>query len=186
MLMHGFQENGEDWPVKEGFNQVFNSAGNYNLIYVNWVCLASVGTAYITAAKNAWSVGDYTGEFLKNLITVSGLSHANLHLVGFSLGGQGVGAMGRKLEELTGIKADRLTSIDPAAPFFDILEPEGNWVGSNDANFVDIIHVNSDYTFCGGLSLAGPLGDVDFYPNGGLHQPGCTDFGAPHHNLLAE
>ena len=175
--MHGFSENGEDWPVKEGFNKVFNSAGNYNLIYVNWVCLASVGTAYITAAKNAWSVGDYTAEFLDNLITVSGLSHANLHLVGFSLGGQGVGAMGRKLEELTGTKADRLTAIDPAAPFFDILEPEGNWVGSNDANFVDVIHVNSDYTFCGGLSLAGPLGDVDFYPNGGLHQPGCTDFG---------
>ena len=88
-----------------------------------------------------------------------------------------MGAMGRKLEELTGTKADRLTSIDPAAPFFDILEPVGNWVGYNDANFVDVIHVNSDYTFCGGLSMGGPLGNVDFYPNGGLHQPGCTDFG---------
>ena len=135
--------------------------------------------AYITAAKNALKVGNYTGEFLDNMITksTSGLSHADLHLVGFSLGGQGVGAMGRKLEELTGTKADRLTSIDPAAPFFDVLEPVGNWVGYNDANFVDVIHVNSDYTFCGGVSLGGPLGNVDFYPNGGLHQPGCTDFG---------
>ena len=70
-----------------------------------------------------------------------------------------------------------MTSIDPAAPFFDILEPEGNWVSYNDANYVDVIHVNSDYFFCGGVSLGGPLGNVDFYPNGGLHQPGCTDFG---------
>ena len=132
---------------------------------------------YLNAAKNALRVGNYTGEFLDNLITASGLSHADLHLVGFSLGGQGVGAMGRKLEELTGTKADRLTSIDPAAPFFDILEPVGNWVGYNDANYVDVIHVNSDYAFCGGLSMGGPLGNVDFYPNGGLHQPGCTDFG---------
>ena len=177
VMMHGFQEDGSDWPVGQGFNEAFNSAGSFNLIYVNWVCLASLGTAYITAAKNALKVGNYTGEFLDNLITASGLNHADLHLVGFSLGGQGVGAMGRKLEKLSGTKADRLTSIDPAAPFFDILEPVGNWVGYNDANFVDVIHVNSDYVFCGGLSLAGPLGNVDFYPNGGLHQPGCTDFG---------
>ena len=124
---------------------------------------------------NALSVGSYTGEFIANLINMTGLSHANLHLVGFSLGGQGVGAMGRKLEELTGIKADRLTAIEPAAPYFDILEPVGTWVGYNDAAFVDVIHSNSDSVFCDGLSMYGPLGNVDFYPNGGLHQPGCTD-----------
>ena len=66
----------------------------------------------------------------------------------------------------------RLTSIDPAGPYFDILEPDGTWVGSGDAKFVDVIHSNSDAFICGGLSLYGPLGNVDFYPNGGLHQPG--------------
>ena len=130
----------------------------------------------VQAAKNALSVGSSTGEFLDNLMTASGLSHADLHLVGFSLGGHGVGAMGRKLEELTGTKVDRLTAIDPAAPYFDIMEPVGTWVGYNDAEFVDVIHSNSEFVFCGGLSMYGPLGNVDFYPNGGLHQPGCTDY----------
>ena len=69
-------------------------------------------------------------------------------------------------------KADRLTSIDPAGPYFDILEPDGTWVGVGNAKFVDVIHSNSDAFICGGLSLYGPLGNVDFYPNGGLHQPG--------------
>ena len=66
----------------------------------------------------------------------------------------------------------RLTSIDPAGPYFDILEPDGTWVGVGDAKFVDVIHSNSDAFICGGLSLYGPVGNVDFYPNGGLHQPG--------------
>ena len=29
--------------------------------------------------------------------------------------------------------------------------------------------------FQGRLSILEPLGDVDYYPNGGQHQPGCTD-----------
>ena len=53
VLMHGFQESGAYWPVSDGFNAAFNSAGSFNLIYVDWECLASAGTAYLTAAKNA-------------------------------------------------------------------------------------------------------------------------------------
>ena len=57
------------------------------------------------------------------------------------------------------------------------LQDNDMWVGKGDAAFVDVIHVNSDALLCGGLSMPADLGDVDFYPNGGLHQPGCTDLG---------
>lgn len=35
----------------------------------------------------------------------------------------------------------------------------------SDANFVDIIHTEGRFTV--------PIGHIDFFPNGGLVQPGC-------------
>ena len=44
-----------------------------------------------------------------------------------------------------------------------------------DAEFVDVIHTNSGEIWNGALSLPEPVGQVDFYPNGGSHQAGCTE-----------
>ena len=44
-----------------------------------------------------------------------------------------------------------------------------------DATFVDVIHTNSGEIWNGALSLPEPVGQVDFYPNGGSHQAGCTE-----------
>jgi len=41
-------------------------------------------------------------------------------------------------------------------------------VDPSDADFVDVIHT-AGLT----LSFVEPQGDADFYPNGGLTQPGC-------------
>lgn len=39
---------------------------------------------------------------------------------------------------------------------------------STDAKFVDVIHTNGRH-----LGMILPAGHVDYYPNGGEHQPGC-------------
>ena len=44
-----------------------------------------------------------------------------------------------------------------------------------DAEFVDVVHTNSGDLYEGAVSFPDALGQVDFYPNGGSHQAGCTD-----------
>ena len=63
--------------------------------------------------------------------------------------------------------------MEPAKPYFDIVDIEHR-IQSTDGQFVDVIHTNSGNLWDGGLSFPEPLGQVDFYPNGGDHQPGCA------------
>lgn len=55
--------------------------------------------------------------------------------------------------------------MDPAGPLWTA---NPNRLQSNDGVYVEAIHTDA-----GALSLIGPVGDVDFYPNGGSTQPGC-------------
>lgn len=41
-------------------------------------------------------------------------------------------------------------------------------VSPGSAKFVDVIH-----TAAGIIGVVNPVGHVDFYPNGGVRQPGC-------------
>lgn len=41
--------------------------------------------------------------------------------------------------------------------------------------FVDVIHSNGENLILGGLGSWQPMGHVDFYPNGGRMQKGCTN-----------
>lgn len=64
--------------------------------------------------------------------------------------------------------------LDPAKPYFDVVSVDKR-IQSTDAIFVDIIHTNSGELWQGAVSFTDTLGQVDFYPNGGSHQKGCTD-----------
>ena len=61
--------------------------------------------------RGNWSVVYRLAEFEGGIIWCLFCILQDLHLYGFSLGGQGVGHMGRKLASITGKKADRLTGI---------------------------------------------------------------------------
>jgi len=43
-----------------------------------------------------------------------------------------------------------------------------------DAQFVDVIHTDTKGFYKGGLGMQQPVGHIDFYPNGGEAQPGCS------------
>lgn len=68
---------------------------------------------------------------------------------------------------VTDRRIPRITGLDPAFPLY--FGGRSFHLSSGDATFVDVIHTNA-----GILGYPTPIGDVDFYPNGGkLFQPGC-------------
>ena len=56
--------------------------------------------------------------------------------------------------------------LDPVANNFP-LDSVDKRLDTTDALFVDIIHTQVTYSI--------PMGHVDFFPNGGAMQPGCSD-----------
>ncbi|CAB4012501.1 pancreatic lipase-related 2-like, partial [Paramuricea clavata] len=68
--------------------------------------------------------------------------------------------------------------LDPAGPLFDVDSPIVR-LDRGDAKLVDVIHTDIRITslgIVGSFGISRSIGHVDFYPNGGYHQPGCRDF----------
>lgn len=66
-----------------------------------------------------------------------------------------------------GGNVDRIVGLDPAGPFFTVNDID-NRLDPTDARFVSVIHTNS-----GGFGLGVSMGHADYWPNGGIRQPGC-------------
>lgn len=96
------------------------------------------------------------------------LSSNDYHLIGFSLGAHVAGFTGMEITNIS-----RITGLDPAAPLFEGY-PERVRLDPSDAQFVDVIHSNGDSFLRGGLGSFDPMGHIDFYPNGGRVQVGCS------------
>jgi len=64
--------------------------------------------------------------------------------------------------------------LDPASPLFrQMLSASLLSLGADDAAFVDVVHTDGARIWSEGFGLFNPIGDVDYFPNGGLDQPGC-------------
>ena len=96
------------------------------------------------------------------------LTPAHYHLIGFSLGAHVAGFTGQEVQNIS-----RITGLDPASPLFEGY-PARVRLDPSDAQFVDVIHSNGDGFMRGGLGSYTPMGHVDFYPNGGRVQAGCS------------
>lgn len=125
---------------------------------------------------------------LKGLVENNQLMLRKTHLVGFSLGAHVAGFAGAELGNLSRItgkpklpKIRRRKSspsfiqgLDPAGPLFESQDPRAR-LDQTDAEFVDVIHSNGENLILGGLGSYQPMGHVDFYPNGGRMQKGCSN-----------
>lgn len=152
-----------------------NSPLNYNFIVVDWGLLS--GNVHFdnlieqfeiyktVVSTNIPIVANRTAEFIKFL----GVDPSTVHLVGHSLGAHVSGNTGRNYQSLTnGKKLARITGLDPAGPLFLLPRFPFPKIHRGNADFVDVIH-----TCMGELGDVAMDGDVDFFPNGGVNQPGC-------------
>lgn len=159
VIVHGWNSNGNS-DVNNMCVPAFLEFGDFNVIVVDWRELANAN--YVTASAGVPNVGQHIGNFLQWLLNIAGGNWNNVHLVGFSLGAHVIGHAGRQsLGQVA-----RLTGLEPSGPM---------WGNSNNALhathgvFVEAIHTDG-----GVLGIFDPLGNADFYPNGGRHpMPGC-------------
>ncbi|XP_049526827.1 phospholipase A1-like isoform X2 [Dermacentor silvarum] len=151
-----------------------------NVLMVTWLNGARIPD-YAAAASNSAMPGVLLSMLLQDMVATSNgrLQAKDIHVIGFSLGAQAAGFCGRHFYNATGEKLGRITGLDPAGPLFDI---SNSALSKNDATFVDVIHTNAGTLFHYQLGIKGPIGHVDFYPNGGSRQPGCDglDLGCSH------
>uniref|UniRef100_A0A034WE39 Pancreatic lipase-related protein 2 n=1 Tax=Bactrocera dorsalis TaxID=27457 RepID=A0A034WE39_BACDO len=165
--IHGFSESATgDNQSSQQLKEAFLKAGNYNVILVDWSPM-TVMPWYTNAVENLPVAARFIARFLRFLVA-NGYQTRLIHLIGFSLGAEVAGFVGKQLLEW-GVVLPRITGLDPPLPLFEA--NSGNrHLTHTDARFVDVIHTD------GGI-LGNPeaMGHADFYPNGGRAlQPGCA------------
>uniref|UniRef100_A0A146LFH2 Lipase member H n=2 Tax=Lygus hesperus TaxID=30085 RepID=A0A146LFH2_LYGHE len=163
IYIHGFSEQASG-PNPQTIKKAYMHRGDENLILVDWSTLAALRW-YDHAVQNTRFVALTVSNFIDDLVH-KGVALDRFHVVGFSLGAEIAGLVGKMIKSG---KLRRITGLDPAMPLYLGAGPQGR-LDANDAHFVDVIHTDG-----GILGFARPLGHADFYPNGGTPaQPGCT------------
>ena len=92
--------------------------------------------------------------------------------VGHSLGGHVCSYAAKYLKSEFRKTMGQVVGMDPAGPTFERTTAEVR-IDHTDATFVQIIHSNGGDEDAGFLGMNAAFGHADFYPNGGVRQPGC-------------
>jgi len=178
VIIHGFM----DQPSTAWIGQTRDALlqkGDFNVMVVDW----SHGNRpdYNQAVTNTFIVGAEIAYLLKYLHDHYSLNLADVHLIGHSLGAQVSAHIGTRARTI-----GRITGLDPADPGFTGHDVSQR-LDKSDAAFVDVIHTDSSrFLGVSGFGTKEAVGHMDFYPNGGQHQPGCEDhvISGAIHNIL--
>ncbi|XP_030022463.2 pancreatic triacylglycerol lipase [Manduca sexta] len=142
------------------------SVQDVNLIAVDWSPRSGI---YTEGLANAPQCGRIIADFMNIVIRQFGYDSDRIRIVGVGLGGHIAGIAARHIEG----EVPHIIALDPSLHGWshhpDKLNPD-------DASVVEVLH-----TTAGNLGYDYPLGDLDFYPNGGSEQMGCgSDISCSH------
>ncbi|XP_055627919.1 pancreatic lipase-related protein 2-like [Toxorhynchites rutilus septentrionalis] len=158
--IHGWNADGSS-SMHSSIRDNYLTVGEFNVISVDWGRGAST-INYNTARNRVAAVGNVISRMINTLVSATGTFPNSMALIGHSLGAHAAGNAGK----MQNGRIHTIFGLDPAGPLFslghsDILTP-------NDAQYVEAIFTNA-----GTLGFNQPLGNSNFYPNGGRSQPGC-------------
>ncbi|XP_054980771.1 lipase member H [Sorex araneus] len=160
-IIHGYRPTGSPPVWMEDLVQALLLVEDMNVIVVDWNRGATT-VVYNHASGKTRQVAEILKTFIDRMLE-EGASLDNIYMIGVSLGAHIAGFVGKMYSGQLG----RITGLDPAGPLFNGKSPEDR-LDPGDAHFVDVIHSDTD-----ALGYREPLGNIDFYPNGGTDQPGC-------------
>ncbi|XP_075466324.1 pancreatic triacylglycerol lipase-like [Ascaphus truei] len=164
-VIHGFINSGEEVWVTD-MCKVLLKVEDVNCIAVDWS--GGSRTQFTQAANNVRVVGAEVAYFVDILSKNFGYAPSNVHLIGHSLGAHAAGEAGKRKPGIS-----RITGLDPAEPYFQYTPTEVR-LDKSDAGLVDVIHTDSGPLIPSlGFGLSQVSGHLDFFPNGGVHMPGC-------------
>ncbi|KAH8358360.1 hypothetical protein KR200_009209, partial [Drosophila serrata] len=164
ILLHGYTGH-RDYSPNSYIRPVLLDHEDVYVISIDYKSLVPE-PCYMSAVQNLPLVSKCLAQLINNLVDANIVQNENIHIIGFSLGGQVAGQTANYLKR----KLKRITGLDPAKPFF-ILAGNTKRLDPGDAEFVDVIHTN---VF--GRGMLSRMGHVDFYPNfERVVQPGCMD-----------
>ncbi|XP_065073472.1 lipase member H-like [Ochlerotatus camptorhynchus] len=158
--IHGWNNDGSHW-MNSGIRDELLAIGDFNVITVDWGVAAN-NPNYISARNAVGPAGFGVGRLIDRLIETTGVSVNNINVIGFSLGAHVAGNAGKH----HGGSINSIIALDPAGPLFSAGQADA--VSPQDGLYVETIMTNA-----GLLGINVPLGQANFYPNGGRTQPGC-------------
>ncbi|XP_017778462.1 PREDICTED: pancreatic triacylglycerol lipase [Nicrophorus vespilloides] len=171
LVSHGYVEGGGASWIRKMTAELLKNR-ECNVITVDWQGGSS--PPYSQAVANIRLVGAITAHFLYEFAQYTDdLQLDHVHCIGHSLGAHMSGYVGYTLQKVFNLTLGRITGMDPAEPHFAHAQRPVR-LDRSAAKFVDIIHTDATQFIRGGLGMTEAIGHVDFYPNGGNDQPGCS------------
>ncbi|XP_058130740.1 lipase member H-like [Anopheles ziemanni] len=158
--IHGWSNDGSHF-MNADIRDAFLQQGDFNIITVDWG-VGAIDPNYIAARNLVGPVGQTVSLFIDQLISATGANPDNIYIIGFSLGAHVAGNAGKGQQG----RINTIIALDPAGPLFALGQADA--VSPADGRYVETIMTNA-----GLLGINTPLGQANFYPNGGRTQPGC-------------
>ncbi|XP_012539038.2 lipase member H isoform X2 [Monomorium pharaonis] len=160
IVTHGWRGDIEVGSSCALIRDAYLNTTDFNVILVDWSETAG-NILYWSVVRSVPQIAQHVTQLIDFLEREAGLNPSTTKVIGHSLGGHVAGLAARNAKS----EIAEVIALDPARPLFEGKKP-GERIDKSDAIRVQIIHTST-------LGLVDPLGDADFYPNGGKDQPGC-------------